>query len=148
MLPSVHAFLNDIIDYAGLFPPADLPFPQAMANYLRYRQDPERWMLARFVCPAARLGELAAFRDEIGRGGKDGHENFASFKKDVGYMVELGRMLGNDAIIENYEIKFATVPSKGCLAQAGEFGRFAAILGAFSMIFERYANLQPTVFVE
>jgi hypothetical protein len=47
------------IDYAGLFPPARLPMGAAVAEYLRVRSEPEAWMLARFVCPAARLAELA-----------------------------------------------------------------------------------------
>lgn len=34
--------------------------PEAVANYLRYRDSPESWMLARFVVPAARLHECTA----------------------------------------------------------------------------------------
>src|SRR6516165_211295 len=53
MLPSVRALLSRIIDYAGMFPPAQLPLEQAIRNYARYRTEPESWMLGRFVCPAA-----------------------------------------------------------------------------------------------
>src|SRR6059036_759013 len=63
MLPSVRAFLAGVIDYAGLFPPAQLPLDQAIRNYARYRREPESWMLGRFVCPVARLSELEAFAD-------------------------------------------------------------------------------------
>jgi hypothetical protein len=62
MLASLRALLSGIIDYAGLFPPAKLPLDQAIRNYARYRQEPESWMLGRFVCPAARLAELAPFQ--------------------------------------------------------------------------------------
>ena len=68
MRESVRVLLKGVIDYAGLFPPAQLPLGEAVSNYLRYRQEPEGWMLGRFVCPAARLGELASFAD-LGRGG-------------------------------------------------------------------------------
>ncbi len=65
MLASVRALLAGIIDYAGLFPPARLPLDQALRNYARYRRQPESWMLGRFICPAARLAELAPFADEV-----------------------------------------------------------------------------------
>src|SRR5437762_2383275 len=59
MHASVRALLNQIIDYAGLFPPAKLPLEQALNNYLRYKKEsPYAWMLGRFVCPAAKLPEL------------------------------------------------------------------------------------------
>jgi hypothetical protein len=67
MNAALRALLTGLIDYAGLFPPAKLPMDQAVRNYLRYRDEPEGWMLGRFICPAARLGELAAFEKEIGR---------------------------------------------------------------------------------
>jgi hypothetical protein len=58
MKASLRALLEGIIDYAGLFPPAQLPLEQAIRNYACYRQEPESWMLARFICPAAKLAEL------------------------------------------------------------------------------------------
>jgi hypothetical protein len=58
MLPSVHALLSGIIDYAGMFPPAQLPLEQAIRNYARYRTEPESWMLGRFVCPKAQVPML------------------------------------------------------------------------------------------
>lgn len=57
--PSLRAFMLNLIDYAGLFPPASLPLDQAFAHYTRYRQEPESWMLSRFIIPAARLEELS-----------------------------------------------------------------------------------------
>ena len=58
MNAALEALLTEMIDYAGLFPPAELPLDKAVQNYAAYRQEPEGWMLGRFVCPAARLGEL------------------------------------------------------------------------------------------
>jgi hypothetical protein len=57
----LRAFLSNILDYAGLFPPASLPLDQAIRNYAAYRGEAEAWMLARFVCPSAWLGDLGAY---------------------------------------------------------------------------------------
>lgn len=58
-MPSpLHALLRGSIDYAGLFPPAGLDMPAAMANYGSYRDGPHAWALGRFVVPAGRIGEF------------------------------------------------------------------------------------------
>ncbi len=51
-------FLNGIIDYAGLFPPAELSMADAVREYARARSGPDAWALGRFVVPHARLPEL------------------------------------------------------------------------------------------
>ncbi len=61
MAPSLKALLHEIIDYAGLFPPAGLALDEALPNFARYRTEPEAWMLGRFVIPVGRLGDLAPF---------------------------------------------------------------------------------------
>ncbi len=58
MTASARAFLSELIDYAGLFPPAGLPLAPALDNYARYRGEAEAEMLGRFICPASRLVEL------------------------------------------------------------------------------------------
>lgn len=58
MLPSVKALLSSVVDYAGLFPPAKLNLPQAMANYAQYQMTPHSWMLGRFILPASRWREF------------------------------------------------------------------------------------------
>jgi hypothetical protein len=94
MQASVRAFLSGIVDYAGLFPPARLPLPEALGNYLRYQAEPEQWMLGRFVCPAARLGELHALLKErspdrsmavscLGRGGSEAAEFLTGLRADL-----------------------------------------------------------------
>ena len=52
--------LRQSIDYAGLFPPAALDMPAAVANYAGYRAGVDAWALGRFVVPAARLDEFSA----------------------------------------------------------------------------------------
>ena len=56
---ALRQLLGDAIDYAGLFPPAQLDMSGAVAEYASYLQSPERWALGRFVVPASRLEELA-----------------------------------------------------------------------------------------
>lgn len=92
--PSLRALLDDIVDYAGLFPPADLPLDTAIWNYARYRRTPEAWMLARFVLPVARLAALSdydhLFAEDppfrfavLGTGGQDTRAFQKSLEEDL-----------------------------------------------------------------
>ncbi|MCW5758112.1 MAG: hypothetical protein KIT54_12820 [Phycisphaeraceae bacterium] len=56
---AAQAFTQGLIDYAGLFPPASLGMGSATENYARYLRSTHAPMLGRFICPAARLGELS-----------------------------------------------------------------------------------------
>ncbi|MDY7091356.1 MAG: hypothetical protein SX243_00140 [Acidobacteriota bacterium] len=58
MTKSLRAMLAGLIDYAGLFPPAQLPMQPSVDNYAAYRGGEDAWMLGRFVVPLARLEEL------------------------------------------------------------------------------------------
>lgn len=58
-MSALRALLEGIVDYAGLFPPAGLEMPAAVAEYAAQLHSPERWMLGRFVVPVARLDEFA-----------------------------------------------------------------------------------------
>ncbi|MBO7742851.1 hypothetical protein I8J29_01495 [Paenibacillus sp. MWE-103] len=62
MRTGTKAFMESLIDYAGLYPPAALPMEAAMRNYCRYQRDRDGWMLGGFVVPVARLGELLPFK--------------------------------------------------------------------------------------
>lgn len=56
----MRAAFTEIVDYAGLFPPASCAMADAARQYDIYRRSPDRWMLGRFVVAAIRLQELAA----------------------------------------------------------------------------------------
>lgn len=58
MNAAVRALLLDAIDYAGLFPPAQLDMGGAFAEYASYLDSEDAWALGRFVVPASRLEEL------------------------------------------------------------------------------------------
>ncbi len=66
MRASLRALLSGVIDYAGLFPPAELSLEQSIGNYARYQSEPESWMLGRFICPATRLRELSGYSTLFG----------------------------------------------------------------------------------
>lgn len=55
--------LEEIVDYAGLFPPAALTMPAAVRNYAHYRASGAGWMLGRFVCAAAALEQFSMHAD-------------------------------------------------------------------------------------
>ncbi|MDX2029307.1 MAG: hypothetical protein SF339_01460 [Blastocatellia bacterium] len=50
--------LANLIDYAGLFPPAALEMRTAVRNYAEYRRGEHAGWLGRFVVPASRLAEF------------------------------------------------------------------------------------------
>jgi hypothetical protein len=56
----IWTLLESAIDYAGLFPPAQLDMPGAVAAYESYLASDDGWALGRFVVPATRLDDLAS----------------------------------------------------------------------------------------
>lgn len=56
----MRALLTGVIDYAGLFPPAELDMATAVARYLAHRASRDAWALGRFVVPVSGLDALAA----------------------------------------------------------------------------------------
>lgn len=57
-MKTIRFLLENLIDYAGLFPPAELGVDEAVKNYAAYRQGEYSWMLGRFIVPASRLDEF------------------------------------------------------------------------------------------
>ena len=117
MKTSLQALLTDVIDYAGLFPPAGLSLDESIRNYARYRTDPDSWMLGRFICPAARLGELAPYAGELfgdgaplavaalGRGGKSLEELSEGLDADVRAIEAFRAAVGDRATVDVLELR-------------------------------------------
>ena len=61
------AFLEELIDDAGLFPPASLSMEAATEQHAASREGRHGFMLGRFLCPASRLPELAKRLDLLER---------------------------------------------------------------------------------
>lgn len=62
---SLRTLLANVIDYAGLFPPAGLDMISAVRNYDAYFVGEESWALGRFIVPVARLDEFSRAYKEI-----------------------------------------------------------------------------------
>jgi hypothetical protein len=107
--------LNQIIDYAGLFPPANLPLDVALQNYLRDKAtSPHRWMLGRFVCPAAKLTELSALISRstanglqvtaLGQQAAQADDVVARIDADLQAIAAFRRDLRRHDVIDVYEV--------------------------------------------
>jgi hypothetical protein len=128
MQPSLRIFLTGLIDYAGMFPPAQLPLAQAIAQFARYRLEPEGWMLGRFVCQAARLNELAPLAAELfvsgppltvsalGRGGTGAEDYLAKLRDDLSDVEAFNRQMGAKAKVDAYEVRLPLAPLATLLA--------------------------------
>src|SRR6478672_9564149 len=58
---SLRAFLDQAIDYAGMFPPCALQLEPALRNQARYVRAPEAWMLNGFVLPVGQFNPATKF---------------------------------------------------------------------------------------
>jgi hypothetical protein len=113
--PSLRALLHEIVDYAGLFPPADLPLRDALHQYADHRADSEAWMLSRFVLPVRRLPDLdvhqTLFRQgapyafsALGTGGSDADSFLTSFAGDLDAIEAFDEEHGGQAHVDVLEV--------------------------------------------
>src|ERR1700733_7279273 len=66
----LRALLSELIDYAGLFPPAGLDMASAVRNYASYLAGEYSWMLGRFIVQAGRIAEFEKVASRYLDGGK------------------------------------------------------------------------------
>jgi hypothetical protein len=114
---SARTLLTRIIDYAGTFPPAGLPLDQALRNFGRYLDEPDAWLLGRFICAADRLKEIVPLVQELalpdrtlsfsilGRGGKSAQEFFKNVEADVADMQAFAGACPGLVITDGYEVR-------------------------------------------
>lgn len=57
-MSTLEILTRQLVDYAGLFPPANLPMEQVVANFATYLNRADSGMLARLIIPVARLAEF------------------------------------------------------------------------------------------
>lgn len=117
MTHSAKSLLDGIIDYAGLFPPARLPMDEAFSRFVEHRSSDDGWMLARFVCPAARLDELepllqaaGPFQHPIaisvlGRGGGTLETFLESVEQDTKSITGFSIRQSDRSTIDVYEVR-------------------------------------------
>ncbi len=70
-MSTLEAFTRQLVDYAGLFPPAGLPMEQVVANYATYLERHDSSMLARLIVPVSQLAEFeTSAADVLPKAGK------------------------------------------------------------------------------
>lgn len=106
-------FLAKILDYAGLYPPANLPLEEAFKNFLDYQDSPDSWMLSRFVIPAKRLPHLTPLMpaaasvlafSTLGRSGSTADEFIANLKLDLEDIRTFRETYGATVIVDMFEV--------------------------------------------
>jgi hypothetical protein len=106
-------FLSKILDYAGLYPPANLPLEEAFKNFVEYQDSPDSWMLSRFVIPAKRLPHLTPLMPAsasvlsfttLGRSGSTADEFLANLKLDIDDILAFRETHGAAVIVDMFEV--------------------------------------------
>jgi hypothetical protein len=117
MNPCAKSLLDGIIDYAGLFPPAKLPMNEAFARFVEHRSSDDGWMLARFVCPVARLDELEPLLENaepsqlpialsvLGRGGDTLESFLESVEQDTKSITGFSARQSDRSVVDVYEVR-------------------------------------------
>ncbi len=66
-MTAFRSFMTGLIDYAGLFPPAQLEMGPAVLQYAEHKPTAASWMLGRFICPVSRLDAFeSTLNDDLG----------------------------------------------------------------------------------
>ncbi|MBC7878621.1 MAG: hypothetical protein H7Y59_15730 [Anaerolineales bacterium] len=119
-LISLRTFLSQIIDYAGLYPPASLSLEAAIRNFVKYQNDPEAWMLSRFIIPAKRLSELSQLAGDtfphegvlpfsiLGRSGKEMDQFIEYLKFDIADIQAFRELHGSKVVVDMFELTLPT----------------------------------------
>jgi len=128
--------MRGIIDYAGLYPPASLSLEEAITNFVRYQDDPEKWMLARFIIPARRFPELSHLAERVfpsgrrlsfsalGRGGSDLDEFLGNIDLDLVDINDFRNAHVSQALVTMFEV---VVPENVLLNQISSDDLIASV---------------------
>src|SRR4051812_46206928 len=110
-MDAMRMLLSESIDYAGLFPPAELDMASALDNFGRYSSGPSSWALGRFIVPVSRLSEFEAMLARIPLHRTDRPWRFAALlgsnqEADLQLLHDFSRRHVNQgAIIDTVEVK-------------------------------------------
>jgi len=85
--PSVRSAFARLVDYAGLFPPAQLSLAQATMEYREARHGAHAWMLGRFIIPASTLTSWAQPGDGPFSVILDGGSDAATWLESIGARI-------------------------------------------------------------
>lgn len=137
------SLLQNLIDYAGLFPPAGLPLGEAWQNYGRYRAQPEAWMLGSFIIPVGQLAVASALPaptdyplSVLGQGGASADEWRHNLIADMAAIVRTHATTPHRALA--YEVRLPSGPlAQGDTAALGQLiAQGKQILGGIALFVE------------
>ena len=120
-MSALRTFLSGLVDYAGLFPPAELPMGKAVENYARYRRGAHAWMLGRFVLPVGLLTEFKVVATGLASPSADPWQlaalvNSASLRADVTAADEFNERYDDlGAVVDTFELR---ATDAGAIAEA------------------------------
>ncbi len=140
MSRALNTLLEGVIDYAGLFPPARLSMEAALAEYLDLLNGEDSWLVSRFICPSARLEELADELESqkaeigfgvsvIGTGGTDAATFARGVVQDASNLAVFTGRCSDICMIEAYEVKAPEIEFKAAMRALGPFRELEVLYG-------------------
>ena len=84
---SLYNFLDKLIDYAGLFPPAKLEIEPSLKNYAESIHSSDSWIMSQFIIPVSRLHEVSA--DEMKKYSKDFPLRLSLISADISNEIDI-----------------------------------------------------------
>jgi len=118
MPDSVRFLLNEVLDYAGLFPPANLSLDEALERFAACKRGEYGWLLSRFICPASMLQGVDAYASllvgpseaawrfaAISRGGEDLTSFLEVLQEDLEAIATFVQTHQGSAVVDVLETK-------------------------------------------
>lgn len=118
MVGSVRALMSEVIDYAGMFPPARLSLEEALQNYGTYLRGEHAWVLSRFVCAVPILEGIEVYAPvlfdpgtppwriaAIGQGGDDLISFLQVLQRDVASIASFSAQRNVRATVDVLELQ-------------------------------------------
>lgn len=151
---AVQCFLHNIIDYAGLFPPASLNLEESFGNFIKYHSGTHSWMLSKFICPFKKTSELSmlpAFRGSeqkirlslLASQSSKTDDFLQVFANDILNFRNLPGEFHNNSTFETIEIKF---PDE--LIQKGSKNEMQIFLDRLTETVKEHFNHRIFIFCE
>lgn len=117
-MSTLQALLINLIDYAGLYPPAKLDMLPAVTQYAQCQSDIHSWMLGHFICPTNRFSEFESAISQLHQNNKDNGSSNAnnlianwSVSALVGNQIESG-LISIDNLLQRQNLNQNQIPSQ------------------------------------
>jgi len=106
----IRILMSQLIDYAGLFPPASLAMDKAAGCYSQCRRSEHGWVLGRFVVPVSRLGEFGVAAAGLLPGQQEEPWRLSAIAGrrldlDVDAILDFNERYSGAALIDSIEVK-------------------------------------------